>query len=629
MDALSVADSLVKEYLLFRGFTSTIRAFETDKKQDKSKSFQSERIVEHILLCVTTSDLLGLRDTWSFLQKRFFSRLQGRFIDTANKLTTALYRYYLVAAVQNSKTEKVVEFFKVMSEELLLKPDEWISWFCLPYTAHPESNPTFQPYFNKQWIDTFSTSLSNFVLTVFQNLPLPQLLSFNIARLERKSLESEVERLKAELDRVRVQLDTLKMQHHRDMFGEATEIKTRNPEIPVPAVQSVVQTAGTPSPHSITDNERSNSRSTDRLSGSDEPFVIVSQEVLTGHTGSINRCRFSEDGGTVASASADATVRIWPLDAAPTHRNATVFCTSEVLSLEWAVKSPKLLLLGTADRQVKLWNVDTKRVVSEMNTDADMPRIIDIASSPTDPTFVTAVAAVASSSSTSVTPGRLLVWDLKTSRVEKILPLQPSALQINTVRYNHNGNMLVSGGVDGMIRIFDTVSCTPIMGWPAHQGDVLSVRFSSDETTVFSLGTDGKVLEWSLHKIRKVLQTFSFNGVYSSNGSAPQPVSVADMVFDHEGKHLLVSSPYNSGVIFQMNQPDPIQRLGGHNGPVTSVDWHPTMHLCLTGSADHSIRVRKVVSRTTLRTSPSSSSRPSLGFNSYHYPLRKGSADNK
>ena len=38
--AVPVLDEIIKEYLLFRGFTSSLKSFETDLKGDKDKSFK-------------------------------------------------------------------------------------------------------------------------------------------------------------------------------------------------------------------------------------------------------------------------------------------------------------------------------------------------------------------------------------------------------------------------------------------------------------------------------------------------------------------------------------------------------------------------------------------------------------
>ena len=32
-----------------------------------------------------------------------------------------------------------------------------------------------------------------------------------------------------------------------------------------------------------------------------------------------------------------------------------------------------------------------------------------------------------------------------------------------------------------------------LIGWQAHEGEVCSIQFSADETTAYSMGTDGKV----------------------------------------------------------------------------------------------------------------------------------------
>jgi hypothetical protein len=48
VDALPYVDALIKEYLLFRGFTATLSSFTKDLAADPGCGFQAERITEVI-----------------------------------------------------------------------------------------------------------------------------------------------------------------------------------------------------------------------------------------------------------------------------------------------------------------------------------------------------------------------------------------------------------------------------------------------------------------------------------------------------------------------------------------------------------------------------------------------------
>ena len=39
-----------------------------------------------------------------------------------------------------------------------------------------------------------------------------------------------------------------------------------------------------------------------------------------------------------------------------------------------------------------------------------------------------------------------------------------------------------------------------LCAWLAHRGEVYNVQFSSDETSVYSMGSDGAICQWSINK---------------------------------------------------------------------------------------------------------------------------------
>jgi WD40 repeat protein len=76
---------------------------------------------------------------------------------------------------------------------------------------------------------------------------------------------------------------------------------------------------------------------------------------------------------------------------------------------------------------------------------------------------------------------------------------------INALALNHNGTMMVAAGADGMIRLYDMTSFKSIMGWKAHAGEVAGVRFSVDETSIYSVGADSKVNLDNLYGVKSLI----------------------------------------------------------------------------------------------------------------------------
>ena len=181
--SIAFMDELIKEYLLFRGFNATIKSFEHDLKQDKDRSFRADKITDQIFAYIHAYDLNGLLDYWSYLDHKFFSKITlklsvGSSAALSRKYELFLLRYYLINAIQASKTEKAIEFFENYASKLQAQ-SEWKEWYCLPFLKNPEENSVFSVYFNKNWISSFIISLQNFLNIVFQSVTFPRLLNYD------------------------------------------------------------------------------------------------------------------------------------------------------------------------------------------------------------------------------------------------------------------------------------------------------------------------------------------------------------------------------------------------------------------------------------------------------------------
>ncbi|KAI9021463.1 WD40-repeat-containing domain protein [Phycomyces nitens] len=534
MNSLVQVDELVKEYLLFRGFTNTFRALETESRLDKDKGFQVDKIVEELIGYVVHGDVVYMLDYYRYLDVRFFSRLDSRFQRTVKKFELCLLRHYLVHAIQHKKKDKVIEFFDQFGPELHGKP-EWSQWFALPYVKQPATDPTFETFFSKQWVDNYTISLHNFLATTFQNMPLPSLLSFNIERIQRKAQQAEIESLKSSVDNLKATVDAreneiAKLKHEvaetrREMTDGITLIRRRAASMTTDARVNGTKTK-------VGSQEKKNEKTipkeaiieivpeqrdtVDKVNsmGDEEPFVIVSQEEFSEHASAITHAKFSTEGNLIASCDMDNIVRIWSYKGQSFNPLKVNNNTSNVLSMEWEARSDRFLFLGTDIGQIRVYNIETKSVVQEFTMDEKYPWVTKLSCSPVEPMFVCAGSSNKASAD-NTRDGVLVAWSMKTMAAIGTFRLDSNetCTDINTIKLNHNGQMLVAGDNDGFMKIFDVRSMKSIMEWKTSSGQpACMAQFSFDENSIYTVDHSGQLSQWSIHKPGDSLSNSSLQG---------------------------------------------------------------------------------------------------------------------
>ncbi|KAH3787615.1 hypothetical protein DPMN_165741 [Dreissena polymorpha] len=348
-----------------------------------------------------------------------------------------------------------------------------------------------------------------------------------------------------------------------------------------------------------------------------KPFLLLSQDEYGEHRSSISYARFSNSGQYIASVDVDGVVKVWAWSPQAVTA-ATVMSKSAFLSLEWASKSDRWLLLGNRSGNIRLFDVKEMKSFYEASADLSYPRIIGLYSSPTCQSFVCSacVGRVRSGSlgvdtgpSRDARVGKLTIWDLKTMKAERTLPLEPGPVGITSCSFNHNGQLLIAGGVDGIIRLFDVTKQKCVSQWMAHVGEVRQVLYSADYTACYSLGQDGQMCEWSMHKTGKKLRDLplpqgSVPDYSALEGSNSKEIPAGKLLaLDTDGKYLLGRNGISSE-IYQMNSSDPgmvpVMTVKGHrSSPITTVDWSPNIDtkICLTGDMNGSIIVSTLLTQ--------------------------------
>ncbi|KAL7003534.1 hypothetical protein U1Q18_004687 [Sarracenia purpurea var. burkii] len=510
MENMQYAEELVKEFLVFRGFTSTLQAFERELGTDIGKGFQVDRILELIFsVYIPQFRAENLIAMLSFFKQCFSSASEILFISTLSKLEVSILRYYVVHATQSGRRDKVMELFEMHGNDLLQRNHDWTSWFAIPYLKNPNLDPQFRMYFSQECNASSAmeasmgqeNSATNSVTWTplgggHEEGTLPLRVSHETGALvnERESApdwvvtgpavgfpemvpskfsrssSSTIENLVGESGRTN---DTLQMYKDGFCIENSTEMQG---EEGFPEVKVEFQVVGQLFNHIVLSIAFRDLF--DMMEGYGHMTQQLQHQEMQPSTVGQRSCRLNGIA------------------------NQTAWC----------------LLIGTADGGIKAWNVDAKRVVCDLTTTEAFPSVLDLKCSPVEPIFVSAA-----SSRGYVLPminekwkkllkkvlsfrhgaayedklgfASLTVWNMKTWKAMSVLPLGEDPPAITSLCFNHNGKILAAAATDGMIHMFDMSAGLQITGWPAHDSAISSVLFGPDETSIFSLGIDGKVLQ--------------------------------------------------------------------------------------------------------------------------------------
>lgn len=130
MENMQYAEELVREFLVFRGFTNTLQAYEAELSTEIGRNFEVDKILDLVFsVYIPKYQLDRLLGLFSFFKQCFTSPADTELFSTLVKLEQSVLRYYVINALKSGSQEKVIEFFGANGNYLMQKREDWLAWF--------------------------------------------------------------------------------------------------------------------------------------------------------------------------------------------------------------------------------------------------------------------------------------------------------------------------------------------------------------------------------------------------------------------------------------------------------------------------------------------------------------------
>lgn len=182
--------------------------------------------------------------------------------------------------------------------------------------------------------------------------------------------------------------------------------------------------------------------------------------------------------------------------------------------------------------------------------------------------------------------GQLLVWEHASE--SNILKQSSHLDTMTTLSYSPDSTRIITGADDGLIKIWDVSSGFHIATFTEHTSAVTASAYSKRGNILFTSSLDGSVRAWDMLRYRN-FRTFT----------APTRLSFSCLAIDPSAEVVCAASHDSFDIhIWSVQTGALLDRLSGHEGPISTLAFTPDGRYLISGSWDRTIRVWSVFDRS-------------------------------
>ncbi len=291
---------------------------------------------------------------------------------------------------------------------------------------------------------------------------------------------------------------------------------------------------------------------------------ITLANTLTGHSNAIWCVAFSPNDQTLVSGSADKTIKVWNLDTGQMRR--TLVGHSDIVRSVTFRPNGQVLVSGSGDKTIKIWNVQTGKLIRTLTGHSG-------------PVWSVAISHDGQTLVSGSEDKTIKIWNLSTGKLIRTLIGHSS--RVFSIALSSDGQILISGSKDKTIKIWNLSTGKLIRTLIGHSDAVRSIALSPDERKFASSSWDKTIKIWNL-STGEQLNTFKGHSDH-----------VVDIAFSADGQMLISASVDKTVKTWSLPTRKLLRTLTGHSDWVLSVTTSPSGQTVVSSSKDKTIKIWK------------------------------------